>query len=322
MELKTGLPQGSVLGPFQYPAYTAPLFSIARRYAIEMHMYADDTQLYVSFEADQCDDAVRNMQLCLEEIQYWMRVNQLKLNTSKTEVLLLGSPHNLRKIRLSNVVIGGDEIDLTTSARNIGAVLDSNLDMSDHVNSVTRACYFHLRRISQIRPYLTQDAAATLVRSLITTRLDYVNGLLYGLPDRLLHKLQLIQNNAARMVMRKGKREHVTPLLKQLHWLPIKHRIEYKINLMTFKALKGDAPTYITELLEVYQPTRSLRSSSRGLLVEKRSSKKKTGDRAFSVCAPKLWNKLPTEVTNCTTIGTFKTKLKTHLFKAAFNSSD
>lgn len=282
-------------------------------------MYADDTQLYVTFDADDRGEVVLNMQNCLEEIQSWMKLNHLKLNTSKTEVLLFGSPHILRKITIPSLIIGDDEVQLSTSAKNIGAVLDNNLNMNDHVNSITRTCYYHLRRISQIRPYLSQDAAATLVRSLITSRLDYVNGLLYGLPEKLVHKMQLVQNNAARLVMRRRRTEHVTPLLQELHWLPIKQRIQYKINLMTFKALHGFAPTYITELLDVYRPTRALRSSSRGLLVEKRSTKKRTGDRAFSVCAPRLWNQLPTDIVNCSTLSSFKSRLKTHLFNLSFN---
>ena len=149
------------------------------------------------------------------------------------------------------------------SARNIGAVLDSNLSLVEHVNSVTRGCYMKLRQISHIRGYLTQEATATLVRSLITSKLDYVNSLLYGIPDALLHKLQLVQNNAARLVLRKKKSDHVTPLLIHLHWLPVKQRIIYKIDLITYKAQHGLAPEYLKELLVDYQPTRSLRSAAR-----------------------------------------------------------
>ena len=177
----------------------------------------------------------------------------------------------------------------------------------------------HLHHISRIRSFLTDEAAASLVRSLIFSRIDYANSLLFGLPDCLLSKLQMVQNNAARLVMRRQKSDHITPLLKHLHWLPIKYRIEYKINLITYKALHGQAPKYITDFLDEYKPTRSLRSASRGFLQERRARLKRSGERAYSVCAPKLWNKLPLSVRSCGSTDSFKVALKTHLFKNAFN---
>ena len=318
--LLTGFPQGSVLGPFQYPTYTAPLFNIASAHGLNMHMYADDTQIYLSFPPEEYASAYQRMQICLTEIHQWMIHNHLKLNASKTDVVLCGTPHNLRKIDVSTFTVGGDTVEISQSARNIGAVIDRNLTMSAHVNSVIRACYMKLRQISHIRPFLTEEATATLVRTLILSKLDYVNSLLVGLPDGLIHKLQLIQNNAARLVTRKRKRDHVTPLLMDLHWLPVKQRIEYKVNLITYKALHGYAPPYIRELLTVYEPRRTLRSESKGKLVVPRSHKKSAGDRAFSVSAPRLWNELPQNVTECKTIDSFKKHLKTHLFNIAYKS--
>jgi hypothetical protein len=319
--LTTGFPQGSILGPYKYPMYTAPLFTIARKYNICIHMYADDTQLYVSFKVKDSSEAMQRLRLCIDEIRKWMVSNHLKLNNTKTEFLVIGSPHAVKKLDgVSSIVIGEDVVDATACAKNIGAIIDSRLSMSDHVNSVCRACYMHLRHISQIRPFLTEEASATMVQALITSKLDYVNSLLFGLPDYLIRRLELIQNNAARLVLRKKKRDHVMPLLKTLHWLPITQRIEFKINLLTYKALHGLAPDYISDLLEPYQPTRTLRSASKGYLQEKQARLKRAGDRAFSFCAPKLWNRLPENVTSCDTVESFKIALKTYFFRKVFNS--
>jgi hypothetical protein len=250
----------------------------------------------------------------------WMEQNHLKLNDTKTEFLMLGNQNLLStEGDVNSLSVGNSTVDEAKSAKNIGATLDSNLTMRDHIDSVCRACYLHLHNIAQIRPFLTQDATATLVRSLITSKLDYVNSILYGLPDYMIHKLQLVQNNAARLIFRKRKHEHVTPLLKSLHWLPVEHRINYKINLLTFKALHGQAPSYLTELLKEYKAPRHLRSNSKGLLQEKKSRLKRGGDRAFSVCAPKLWNKLPRHVISCDSLEGFKSAMKTHYFNIAFS---
>ena len=128
----------------------------------------------------------------------------------------------------------------------------------------------------------------------------------------------MVQNNAARLVLKKKKSDHVTPLLKHLHWLPIKQRIEFKINLITYKALHDQAPSYISELLEPYEPTRSLCSSVLGLLKEKKTRLKRSGDRAFSVIAPKLWNRLPECLRKAESVECFKSNLKTYLFKIAY----
>ena len=203
-------------------------------------------------------------------------------------------------------MIGDTIIQCKKSVKNIGATLDNQLNMENHIDNTVRVCYSHLRQIAHIRPFLTKEATETLVNSSITSRLDFVNSLLYGIPNCHLKKLQNIQNSTAKLILRKRKFDHVTPLLKQLHWLPLEYRIKYKINLLTFKTLHGMAPRYLEMIVTPYQPSRSLRSATHMLLTEK-GSKNKYGDRAFSRSAPKLWNALPTHIRNCDTICAFKT---------------
>ena len=170
-----------------------------------------------------------------------------------------------------------------------------------------------MRNISKIRHVLSQKGAEKLVHAFVTSRLDYCNALLSGSSSKSLKTLQLVQNAAARVPPKTKKRDHISPVLASLHWLPVKSRIEFKILLLTFKALNNMAPVYLEELIAPYQPTRALRSQNSGLLVVPKVSKSRVGARAFSYQAPLLWNHLPLSVWEADTICTFKSRLKTFL---------
>jgi hypothetical protein len=190
--------------------------------------------------------------------------------------------------------------------------------MKCHLNSMVRACYGQMRQLSRIRKFLTIEATEKLVHAFITSRLDNLNSLLYNLPNHLLRKLQLVQNNAARLVMRLRRKDHITPILINLHWLPVECRIKYKILLLVFKSLHGEAPAYLDDLIAPYRPSRTLRSGDLHLLTVL-PAKRKYGERAFAVCGPRLWNTLPLHVRKCPKLTSFKTALKTHLFKIGYD---
>ena len=118
-----------------------------------------------------------------------------------------------------------------------------------------------------------------------------------------------------RVITLTKKYDHITPVLKELHWLPVRKRIEFKILLLAYKCLHGTAPSYLRELLKEYVPPRTLRSTSKNLLCEPRNNMKTYGDRSFSACAPKLWNQLPDNIRAAGSVAIFKRQLKTHLFK-------
>lgn len=147
------------------------------------------------------------------------------------------------------------------------------------------------------------------------------NSLLYGLPDVHIAKLQRVQNAAARLVVGLPRFCHITPVLCDLHWLPIRYRIHFKILLLTFKCLHGLAPKYLSDLLTVSKPSRYNLRNHMGTLLTPASVKFKVtlGDRAFKSSAPKLWNSLPLSIRNIQSLNKFKAQIKTYLFKLAFN---
>jgi hypothetical protein len=227
--LGSGIPQGSVAGPFTFPQYNSSIGRIARKHGISFHLYADDSQLYIAF--DICDGPIMQakMEACISEVREWMSANFLKLNDTKTEFLLIGSRHILKQLGdlCPAITIGESTIPVVHSARNIGVMMDSTLSMAEHINGVLRSCYVSLHHISQIRQFLTKDAATKLVHNLVISKLDNLNALYFGIPDYLINKLQMIQNNCARLITFTKKYDHITPVLADLHWLPVCKRIIY-----------------------------------------------------------------------------------------------
>ena len=172
------------------------------------------------------------------------------------------------------------------------------------------ACSFYLRNINQILPRPTKER---FVNAIITSRLDYCNALLYGTSAINIARLQRIQNTAARLIMRSPRSDSATPLLRELHWLPIVCRVDFKLLVFTYKAMHNDAPVYLGELICPYQPTRTLRSANNNMLQVKRT-RTKAGDCSFAIAAASLWNNLPTVIKTCDNLTSYKRLLKTHFF--------
>ena len=280
-------------------------------------IYADDTQVYAIVDNKNIHEVLPKLETCIRDILSWSTTNHLKLNPDKTEVLHFVSRFR-DTLQLDCISIGDSQIRPAQRAKNLGVIFQNDLSLSQHINNVCRSASFALHKIGQLRQYLDTQTTEKLVHAFVTCRIDYGNSLFYGLPRHQISKLQRIQNSAARLVSLTKSRDHITPVLSSLHWLPVQYRINYKVLLLTYKCIHGFAPLYLQELISNYKPLRDLRSSSQSLLNVQSSVTHSYGDRAFSVMSAKLWNDLPSFVKNSSSIERFKSNLKTHLFTMSY----
>ena len=327
--LRIGVPQGSILGPILFILYTKDLEEIAKRHGFSIHLYADDTQIYIEFSPlfDKFCNIESRIIDCFKDIKNWMQQNKLKINPTKTKSLVVQSrnsfdsgSNNIKAVQLGP----SDFIKCSDVVKSLGVLIDKHLTFNDQIDKVIQSCNITLRNLWAIGSKLSFTLKKQLVHCLVLSKLDYCNGLYYNLPDFQLKRLQKIQNSCVRFLFgRRIKRfDRITPYLKEAHFLPIKQRITFKIALMAFKSLNNIVPNYLKSSISVKgQLNHSFRHESDFFLLDfPPLPNLKQTHRCFSQAAPSVWNTLPYNIRSCNDINVFKKNLKTHLFDIAFES--
>lgn len=322
--LSFSVPQGSCNGPIYFNLYCSTIIEKIPKH-INLNAFADDHELHKSCSPDQSavEDNIRDLQSATHGIQDWMNENKLKMNPDKTEFQIFGSHGNLSKISCQSITIENSSIKRNKTTKYLGVLLDEELNFKSFIQKKCQTANWNILKLKRIKHLLDTDTLKTIVDALVTSHLDYCNGILGGLPRQDLNKLQIIQNRAARLILcTKDIKYDSKDCLRKLHWLPIELRIKFKIILLVHKCLINEAPLYLQNLLIVSNNVRTRSGTNYKQLIVPRVTKKTFAARSFSYLGPKYWNETPNSIRTITDTDQFKKKLKGHLFNNYFENTN
>ena len=288
------------------------------------HSYADDTCIYTHVDASSCAVVLPTVTACLDAINSWMASNRLKLNMEKTQIIWLGTAQQLTKVNIRTIALtAGADIQLSDTVTCLGVLIDRQLTFADHVKKLAGKCFYQLQQLRVVRRTLPTDAAKTLVHALISSRVDYCNSVLYGASAVHLRPLQSVLNGAARLIVGKRKYDHITDTMRRdLHWLPVQQRVQFKLCTLVSKCLRRMEPTYLADTCTTVSSQPVVNISAQLLVTTWQSRAVGWRDMDHVALQPLVhWSGTELAATDCSRLrpdfSVFCSRLKSELFKRA-----
>ena len=256
-----------------------------------------------------------------ERIRNWMRQSFLKMNDTKTEIVIFGICSQCNKITTTAMEVSETSVNISSELYYLGVLLDQNLTLKTHILTKAKRASYHLYRIRQIAKFLDLPAKKNpLISSLVMSQLDYTNAIFIYLPNSSIYPMQHIQNQGAKLIMNKHWLDSQTSTMRQLHWLPIRFSCKYKILLLVYRCMKDQAPDYLWQKLTLRNPVWMTHSATESNFLHIPYNRRKTlADCGFSSAGPTLWNSLTLDLWTAPSVSDFKKLLKTYLFKICYN---
>ena len=314
LPVSSGVPQGSILGPLLFNIYVNDLPSVPENCSSQC--YVDDTKLLMSFQLHDQHAAIAKMNIDLLRIWNWCFDNQLLLNPDKTKLVIFGSRQMTAKVSDFRLFLLGKELEPVKAARDLGVTLDSNLTYNEHIVSTVSSCMSRLGQINRVK-YIFDKRALIIIINALVSKLFYCSSVWSNTTQANLDKLQAVQNFACRILCGAKKFEHITPLLKGLHWLPIRQQLYFRFAVLVFKCMTRCAPEYLTSKL-VRRSAVSTRNTRNNQLLDIPLFRTASGQRTFQYRATSLWNALQPALKLSPSVTVFKRLLRQKLFNDYF----
>ena len=311
-----GVPQGSILGPALFTIYLNDIPSIPDVCSLES--YVDDSKLYLSFPIAEANNMIQQINNDLHKIASWCCHNSLLINPEKTKLLVLGTRQMLQKLPADfHVSLLGTKVTPSPSVRDLGLQLDCTLSYDEHITQTVSSCIGSLCQINRVKHLFDSRTLQRVINALVFSKLYYCSSVWSNTSKKNISKLQKVQNFAGRIISGTRKYDHITPVLKELKWLPVSSYLKYTLGVLAFKSVKGLAPCYLCDKFKTraFFHDRNTRYKDKLNIPAYKSA---SGQRTFLYRATNLWNSLPCDVINSASLKIFKRKLKKFLLSNVF----